>query len=176
MNDGKYPEVLLNGKWSPICGHWFWNNNNGATLFCRKLNPIFKSGKVIKRTNKKLESDAVRVGMCRNNDQWLQCKGGCNDLGKGNGCAKCDAGQLASIEIKCSKIGSHNSHVTDCKWSAWGQWASCSKTCGNGLQERTRTVVAYAKNGGKACVGSKKDSKLCNNGACKGIKTYYATL
>ena len=36
--DGKYPEVLTNdGSWAPICGHWFWDNNYGARLFCRQL-------------------------------------------------------------------------------------------------------------------------------------------
>ena len=170
MVDDKYPEVFSNGKWSPICGHWFWDNNNGATLFCQKLNPIFRSGKVTKRRDKKLESDAVRVGRCGKTDQWLKCKGGCNDLGKGNGCAKCAKGESASVEIKCSKIGKHNSHVTDCKWGAWGQWKSCSKSCGNGSQERTRTKVAYAKNGGKKCVGNDRETRPCKIRECSGKK------
>ena len=71
---------------------------------------------------------------------------------------------------KIKSFGSSKSKVTDCKWSAWDQWSSCSKTCGRGLQEITRTVAISAKNGGRACVGSNKDSRLCNNGACKGIK------
>ena len=95
----------MSGSWLPICGHWFWDTNYGATLFCQKLDPKFSSGTVIKRTDKQLEKDAVRVGMCQNNDQWLQCTGGCNDLGIGDGCAKCSAGNWASIEIKCSQGG-----------------------------------------------------------------------
>ena len=93
--------MFINGRWSPICGHWFWDNNNGATLFCQKLDPKFVSGKV-SRINKRLGSDAVRVGKCRRNDQWPKCTWGCNDLGKGNrGCARCGRGQNASIAIKC---------------------------------------------------------------------------
>jgi hypothetical protein len=99
--DGKYPEVYLSGRWSPICGPWFWDNNYGATLFCQKLNSKYSSGTVIKLTDKELKKDAVRVGRCNSNDQWLQCTGGCNDLGKGNGCAGCGAGETGSIEIKC---------------------------------------------------------------------------
>ena len=177
MVDDKYPEVFLNGKWSPICGHGFWNNNNGATLFCQKLSPNFRSGKVIKRTDKKLKSDAVRVGICGKNNQWLKCKWGCNDLGLGNGCSakgrqevKCAKGESASIEIKCSKISTHNSDVTDCKWGAWGQWKYCSKSCGNGSQERTRNKVAYAKNGGKKCVGNNRETRPCKIRECSGKK------
>ena len=102
--DGKYPEVWLNGKWSPICGHGFWDNNYGAIMFCRKLNPLFISG-IVRKGRERLESDAIRVGRCDINDKWLQCTGGCNDLGIGNGCAKCRAGEDALIEIKCSQGG-----------------------------------------------------------------------
>ena len=104
--DGKYPEVWLNGTWSPICGHYFWDNDYGATMFCKQLNATFDSGIVIRRPDKPLESDAIRVGKCQNDTidtQWLQCTGACNDLGKGNGCAMCGAGELASIEIECSQ-------------------------------------------------------------------------
>ena len=54
----------------------------------------------------------------------------------------------------------------DCKWSSWGRWSSCSKSCGNGFQERKRTVIKYAKNGGKGCVGSNRARQSCNRGKC----------
>ena len=110
-----YPEVLFNGRWSPICGSdYFWENNNGATLFCKQLNPKFKSGVVIKRKDKKLVSDALRVGLCKNNDQWLKCTGGGNDLKYGrvkwNVWNGCEAGDLSSMKIECSYYkGSPNS-------------------------------------------------------------------
>ena len=98
----------MNGMWSPICAHWFWNNNIGATLFCKKLDPKkYRFGKW-KKSNQKLESDAVRVGACRRNDKWLKCTGGCNDLGKGDrkcnlwSVAKCARGNFAKLEISCN--------------------------------------------------------------------------
>ena len=96
----------MSGIWSPICGHWFWDTYFGANLFCQELtsNPA-STGKVIRRTDKTLEKDAIRIGRCLSNDQWLSCSGGCNDLGTGKGCNKydnCGAKQPASIEIKCS--------------------------------------------------------------------------
>ena len=101
----KYPEIFLNGKWMPICGHYFWDTNYGADLFCQKLDPKFTSGIVSKSHGKRLASDGVRIGKCQQGDQWLKsCTGGCNDLGIGNelfGCANCEAGQLAAVEIQC---------------------------------------------------------------------------
>ena len=128
--DGKYPEVWTDNKnWSPICGHFFWDNNYGATLFCKQLgfnngryskylladSPcpkhfqtlVFNLGIVSKVPGKPLAKDAIRVGRCNSNDEWLGCKGGCNDLGIGNGCAQCSAGSKASVEIKCDP-GKHN--------------------------------------------------------------------
>ena len=107
LKDGKFPEVFLNGIWSPICGHWFWDTDFGANLFCQELtsDPV-STGQVIRRTDKPLEKDAIRIGKCLSNDQWLSCSGGCNDLGTGQGCNdhdNCGANSPASIEIKCSQ-------------------------------------------------------------------------
>ena len=104
LKEGKYPEVFLNGIWSPICGHFFWNTNYGANLFCQNLDPKFTSGIISKSHGKRLASDGIRIGKCQREDRsLLSCTGGCNDLGigKGFGCANCEAGQLASVEIQC---------------------------------------------------------------------------
>ena len=53
LKDGKYPEISIDGMWSPICGIWFWESNIGAKLFCRKLNPKYVYGTVVKRVGKR---------------------------------------------------------------------------------------------------------------------------
>merc|ERR1719510_1176368 len=58
----------------------------------------------------------------------------------------------------------------DCKHSSWGEWSKCSKSCGKGVQERTRTIVTPAKNGGKACSVPNKEGKACNTEACPECK------
>ena len=104
LEDGKFPEVFLNGIWSPICGHWFWDTDFGANLFCQRLtSDPASTGQVIRRTDKLLETDGLRIGRCLEDDEWLSCSQGCNDLGTGQGCADCDANSPASIEIKCSQ-------------------------------------------------------------------------
>ena len=56
-----------------------------------------------------------------------------------------------------------------CKWSPWCQWSKCSKTCGTGSQERTRTISKPAKYEGEKCVGKSKETRVCNGGNCPGM-------
>ena len=106
MREEKYPEIRFNDKWSPICGHYFWDNNYGATLFCQKLNSTYHYGSV-KNPGIPLASDGIRVGKCTSQDNSLSsCTGGCNDLQVGGECsnnanAKCGVGQGATVEIEC---------------------------------------------------------------------------
>ena len=110
--------MYWNEQWTPICGHYFWDNNVGADLFCQKLG--FSSGVLSSglwtdsdRSEVKLESDAIRIGKCAANDKWLNCTGGCNDLATGGHCpgnsnAKCSAGDLSGITIECLASKYHN--------------------------------------------------------------------
>ena len=84
--ENNIPYVKRSRKWVPICGHYFWDNNNGATLFCEQLG--FPEGKIIGGTygtgdRYTLQKDALKIGKCTNGDSWLSCTGGCNDLGIG---------------------------------------------------------------------------------------------
>jgi hypothetical protein len=49
----------------------------------------------------------------------------------------------------------------NCQWSSWSRWSSCSKTCGSGVNTRTRRIVKYARNGGSRCYGSSRATKYC---------------
>ena len=54
----------------------------------------------------------------------------------------------------------------DCKWGSWSQWSSCSKTCGNGVEQRNRERATKAKNGGKKCTGGDTERRSCTKGKC----------
>ena len=43
--------------------------------------------------------------------------------------------------------------VIDCQLGEWSGWSECSEECGGGRQERERTVVREAENGGESCHG-----------------------
>ena len=53
----------------------------------------------------------------------------------------------------------------DCQMTGWSGWSGCSKTCGGGVQTRTRGVVQQAKSGGAEC-GPTQDQQSCNMQAC----------
>jgi len=54
----------------------------------------------------------------------------------------------------------------DCKWSPWGQWDVCTRTCGGGMQARSRTIVEQERHGGKPCEGDPQEMQGCNMQAC----------
>jgi hypothetical protein len=77
---------------------------------------------------------------------------------KCNNCT-CDDSVLTCSDDECS---------TDCKWSQWSDWTDCTKPCGSGITERTRTIVQSATNGGKSCEGeSNVERDFCNMEECK---------
>ncbi|CAD7963511.1 unnamed protein product [Amoebophrya sp. A25] len=108
--------------------------------------------------------------------QWSACTAECNGGQKyrhrdivvypsADG-KRCDDFQLAETKAcnteKCSV-------QVDCKWGDWSSWGDCSKTCGGGHKERTRTVLQSPRYGGKPC-----DAKVtaevepCNTEECPG--------
>ena len=64
----------------------------------------------------------------------------------------------------------------DCKWGPYGEWSSCSKTCGGGEKSRTRLVSQLASNGGKACEGEATETTSCNEAACTGMYTTVVSM
>jgi predicted molibdopterin-dependent oxidoreductase YjgC len=53
----------------------------------------------------------------------------------------------------------------DCQVGNWSSWSSCSVTCGNGTQTRTRNIAINASNGGIACP-TLLENQTCNMPAC----------
>ena len=54
-------------------------------------------------------------------------------------------------------------------YSTWSDWTTCSVSCGNGLQYRTRKCTnPVPANGGADCVskGKPSESKACFAGEC----------
>jgi hypothetical protein len=54
----------------------------------------------------------------------------------------------------------------DCVVGPWGEYGACSKTCGNGVQQRSRIIVQAATLGGGSCP-KLQEEKICKTGtAC----------
>ena len=49
-----------------------------------------------------------------------------------------------------------------CAWGLWGEWTTCSTTCGDGNLTRQRVHAILAQYGGNNCTGNSMDTKHCN--------------
>ena len=110
------PFVFWDKQWVPLCGHFFWDNDDGATLFCKKLG--YNSGTVIPQSGQKYSVDSFRIGVCKEGDSWLSCSGGRNDYKIGGSfdtypSAKCDVLANVKIHIKCR--GGENIKTSSCR-------------------------------------------------------------
>ena len=61
--------------------------------------------------------------------------------------------------------------AADCEWGSFGQWSACSRSCGSGAQSRFRAIRRQATRGGRRCLGSREESRLCNTEPCGGSRT-----
>ena len=95
------PYLFWGGKWSPICGHWFWDNQEGAKAFCRELG--YPDGKLQRPLfiEKVYEIDAIEVGRCGRNEDIDSCTAGHNYY---RNTPDCKAGSRTKITITCSGL------------------------------------------------------------------------
>ncbi len=74
-------------------------------------------------------------------------------------------GSLGSTPDSSDNTGGTPPSPVNCEMNDWSGWSACSKTCGGGLMNRTRTVKTAPLNGGTACPPS-TESSTCNNQEC----------
>lgn len=155
------------GKCTKTCG-------NGTTVRTRKKKVLAANG------GKDCEGDIKESTSCNAIDCPVNCKWG--NWGAWSLCsATCGKGERSHtrkrlVQAKhggadCSGPETATEHCNtqpcpvDCSWETWGNWSSCSKTCGGGLQSRTRRETP-AKFGGLPCSGSAKEDDPCNTAGC----------
>ena len=71
--------------------------------------------------------------------------------------------------------------IVDGIWSSWSAWTACSKTCGKGIQTRTRICDnPKPANNGTFCLGDGVQEQICNTSiACQGMQNmekFFITL
>ena len=93
------PFLFMDDKWFPICGHYFWDNDHGATSFCNILG--YPKGTVHK-TKHRYSEDSIRVGKCEEGEYLMACTDGSNSYETGGDCS---AGNEAGIIITCAEQG-----------------------------------------------------------------------
>ncbi|XP_053385595.1 uncharacterized protein LOC123538565 [Mercenaria mercenaria] len=95
--------------------------------------------------------------------------------------------ELNKVTEKVSKMNTEISTLneittedkTDGAWSSWGNWGSCSVTCGGGIRSQTRTCTNPKPSLlGKICDGAPVQLSICNKQTCPDHKiafTAYGT-
>ena len=59
--------------------------------------------------------------------------------------------------------------LVDGEWSEWGNWSSCSVSCGNGTTTRKRLCNSPTPdNGGSDCLGNDTEYDTCMDEECTG--------
>uniref|UniRef100_A0A7S4VX11 VWFA domain-containing protein n=1 Tax=Alexandrium monilatum TaxID=311494 RepID=A0A7S4VX11_9DINO len=53
----------------------------------------------------------------------------------------------------------------DCTVSMWSGWSACSRQCGGGVRQRTRSILQQARYGGQACDAA-TETQPCNTESC----------
>lgn len=76
--------------------------------------------------------------------------------------------------MEASLCKTHECHITDCRWSDWEQWSSCTVTCDGGTRTRTRNI-AVSPEGGRPCEPKDKvevepcSTQMCGEGCIDGV-------
>ncbi|KAJ7352814.1 hypothetical protein OS493_033624 [Desmophyllum pertusum] len=101
--------------------------------------------------------------------EWSTCTKTCKE-GKQSRTRKCNSPAPQYGGIGCAgkreEIRVCNDNVqcpVDGNWGEWSEWSTCTKTCREGKQSRTRECNSPSPlYGGKACDGKPKESRICN--------------
>ena len=94
------PEVLFEGNYYPICGHYFWDNDYGAETICKALG--FDGGAKT-NTAAKYEEHAMPVGKCNQGEALDKCTGGGNGWGDFDYQSSwCTSGNGIGVDVTCT--------------------------------------------------------------------------
>ena len=99
--------ICWNERWSPICGHYFWDNDYGVNKFCKALGYDYGD---LRKGNKKSQSQGFWIGKCKKHDSFPHCTGNkrCNKMSLGGTCRinilggpSCNKGHHKIFKVKC---------------------------------------------------------------------------
>jgi hypothetical protein len=99
---------------------------------------------------------------------WSSCTASCgtgSQSRSGTVVAHAAGGGCACPYLEETQACNHGACPIHCATSAFGAWSTCTKSCGDGAQSRSRSVTAVAANGGYACPYL-EETRGCNAAAC----------
>jgi len=106
-------------------------------------------------------------------DEWQEWRGCSTTCGSGTGLRmRIVKTPVANGGLTCPGNSSQTRDCNlrfcpvHCQWDDWAAWSSCSSTCGEGSQGRTRKVGVEADYGGLTCTGNTQQSRGCSDRPC----------
>lgn len=140
------PEVWSNGKYHPICGHFFWDNSHGAETVCKRLGLTEGKGEVI-QTRNVYDQDAMPVGKCNAGEPLYKCTAGGNAFGDLNDRAGyCKTGESVGIQVVCRQRAPEAESYDPCKDRREG---SACRACPPDLKDCLESAVLKTCQKGK---------------------------
>ncbi|KAK2558439.1 Chymotrypsinogen 2 [Acropora cervicornis] len=103
---------------------------------------------------------------------WSVCSKTCgNGLKKRTRTCSMPAAQNGGLACSGSSQQTARCNTQRCpvdgNWGAWSGWSACSRSCGRGLQKRTRTCSnPVPKGGGRSCSGPNQQMRSCKVRDC----------
>ena len=88
-----------------------------------------------------------------------------NHLNVTNACSKAPSACALNCRTIVEDVSERFPTPQDCVVNNWSSWSSCNKTCGGGVQSRSRGVKYQPKFGGKACPAL-DEKRMCNTTPC----------
>ncbi|XP_061195956.1 thrombospondin-2-like [Saccostrea echinata] len=141
-----------------ICGEVSCNNYSTCKLTtfnkrvcietdCAEPLPNLVNGEVITQTNNPISAT-------------FGCNTGFTGVGSKNTIHCSPGGRWTLLSYRCEP-------PVQGGWSSWGEWGTCSRTCGSGTKDRSRSCNNPSPMyGGNYCIGNSINTILCNTNNC----------
>merc|ERR1711981_837435 len=91
---------------------------------------------------------------------WGGCTRSCGG-GRSKRQRSCTVGTSCKGVTVEERLCNSNPCPAEITWSIWGSWSSCTRSCGGGRSERSRSCT-----GGATCSGVGVEERLCNSNTC----------
>ena len=127
-------EVFKDGQWGTVCGHWFWDSNDGANIVCKKLGyaggTVYTAGSIHPETDSNMPIHAG-CNVCHPDD----LDAGIMDCGAQGEAGSDDGPGFASTCGTESCAGRHDLDqgaicFTSEEFTEWGQHSDLVQPCG----------------------------------------------
>jgi hypothetical protein len=79
--------------------------------------------------------------------------------------------KLSRLQMPNERLGEPANRETDsCRVTGWSKFTECTKSCGSGIQKRTRAILQVPRGGASTC-GHLVESRICAQQPCSALRS-----